>query len=73
MSHIIVIATLMLPGMILAEMALSWLGLGIRPPMASWGVLLQEGGRIRRHPLHAVAAVPDPLCNVFHHGFQLAG
>jgi peptide/nickel transport system permease protein len=47
MSHIIVIATLMLPGMILSEVALSWLGLGIRPPMVSWGVLLQEGGRIR--------------------------
>jgi peptide/nickel transport system permease protein len=46
MSHIIVIATLMLPGMILSEVALSWLGLGIRPPMVSWGVLLQEGGRI---------------------------
>jgi peptide/nickel transport system permease protein len=46
MSHIIVIATLMLPSMILSEVALSWLGLGIRPPMVSWGVLLQEGGRI---------------------------
>jgi peptide/nickel transport system permease protein len=47
LSHIIVIITLNLPGMILAEVALSWLGLGIRPPMVSWGVLLQEGGRIR--------------------------
>jgi peptide/nickel transport system permease protein len=46
-SHIIVIATLAIPGMILSETALSWLGLGIRPPMTSWGVLLQEGGNIR--------------------------
>jgi peptide/nickel transport system permease protein len=46
-SHIIVIATLAIPGMILSETALSWLGLGIRPPMTSWGVMLQEGGNIR--------------------------
>ena len=47
MSHIIVITTLAIPGMILSETALSWLGLGIRPPMTSWGVMLQEGGNIR--------------------------
>jgi peptide/nickel transport system permease protein len=47
MSHIIVIASLMVPSMILAETALSWLGLGIKPPMTSWGVMLQEGGNIR--------------------------
>ena len=47
MSHVIVIATLAIPGMILAETALSWLGLGIKPPMTSWGVMLQEGGNIR--------------------------
>ena len=42
MSHIIVIATLAIPSMILAETALSFLGLGLRPPLTSWGVLLQE-------------------------------
>ncbi len=47
LSHITVIATLAIPGMILAETALSWLGLGLRPPMTSWGVMLQEGGNIR--------------------------
>lgn len=41
-SHIIVVATLAIPGMILAETALSFLGLGIQPPQTSWGVLLQE-------------------------------
>ena len=46
-SHIIVISTLAIPGMILSETALSWLGLGIRPPMTSWGVMLNEGGDIR--------------------------
>lgn len=46
MSHVIVIATLSIPGMILSETALSWLGLGLRPPMTSWGVLLQEAGTV---------------------------
>jgi peptide/nickel transport system permease protein len=41
-SHIIASLTLRVPGMILAETALSFLGLGMRPPMVSWGVLLQE-------------------------------
>lgn len=47
MSHVIVIATLMIPGMILSETALSWLGLGLRPPLTSWGVLLQEVSAVR--------------------------
>jgi peptide/nickel transport system permease protein len=41
-GQIIVVATLSLPSMILAETALSFLGLGLRPPTTSWGVLLQE-------------------------------
>ena len=45
-SHIIIIATLSIPGMILGETALSFLGLGIRPPMTSWGVLLEEAQRV---------------------------
>jgi len=41
-SHIIASATLSIPGMILGETALSYLGLGLRPPVNSWGVLLTE-------------------------------
>jgi len=41
-GHIVVIATLSMPSMILAETTLSFLGLGIRPPLTSWGVLLEE-------------------------------
>lgn len=41
-SHIIVSLTLSVPGMILGETALSFLGLGLRPPIVSWGVMLQE-------------------------------
>ena len=41
-GHIIVVATLAMPGMILAETALSFLGLGLQPPITSWGVLIKE-------------------------------
>lgn len=47
LSHIIASLTLAIPGMILAETALSFLGLGLRPPIVSWGVLLQEAQNIR--------------------------
>ena len=40
-SHIIAAATLAVPGMILAETSLSFLGIGLRTPAISWGVLLQ--------------------------------
>jgi peptide/nickel transport system permease protein len=42
LGHIIVVSTLAMPAMILAETALSFLGLGLRPPITSWGVLLKE-------------------------------
>ena len=42
LSHIITTATLAIPGMILAETALSFLGVGLRAPVVSWGVLLQQ-------------------------------
>ena len=45
-SHIITLITLSVPGMILAETMLSFLNLGIRPPMVSWGVLLQEANSV---------------------------
>lgn len=41
-SHIIVALTLSVPGMILGETSLSFLGLGLRPPIVSWGVMLQD-------------------------------
>jgi peptide/nickel transport system permease protein len=46
MSHLIASATLVVPGMILGETALSFLGLGLRPPITSWGVLLSESQNI---------------------------
>jgi peptide/nickel transport system permease protein len=41
-SHLIASATLSIPSMILGETALSFLGLGLRPPIVSWGVLLND-------------------------------
>jgi peptide/nickel transport system permease protein len=47
LSHIIASLTLSIPSMILSETALSFLGLGLRPPAISWGVLLQEAQNFR--------------------------
>jgi len=52
-SHIIAEVSLAMPNMILAETALSFLGLGLQPPIISWGVLLQEAQNIR-----AIATAP---------------
>ncbi|WP_333834797.1 ABC transporter permease [Rubrimonas sp.] len=52
-SHIIATLTLAIPSMILAETALSFLGIGLRAPVISWGVLLQEAQNVR-----AVASAP---------------
>ena len=46
-SHLIASATLAVPTMILSETSLSFLGLGLRPPTISWGVLLQEAQNLR--------------------------
>jgi oligopeptide transport system permease protein len=45
MGPVIIYASLTVPGVMLLEAALSFLGLGIQPPDASWGVLIQEGAR----------------------------
>ncbi|GAB3424261.1 ABC transporter permease [Flindersiella endophytica] len=46
-SHLIASVTLSIPGMILAETALSFLGLGLQAPAVSWGVLLQDAQNVR--------------------------
>jgi peptide/nickel transport system permease protein len=53
LSHIIAVVTLAIPGMIVAETSLSFLGIGLRQPAVSWGVLLQEAQNIR-----SIAAAP---------------
>lgn len=58
MSHIIASLTLSIPGIILAETALSFLGLGLRQPAISWGVLLQEAQNIRTVALSPFLLLP---------------
>ena len=47
MSYLIVSLTLSIPGMILAETALSFLGVGVQPPAISWGALLKDAQNVR--------------------------
>jgi peptide/nickel transport system permease protein len=60
-SHIIATTTLALPQMILNETALSFLGLGLRPPAISWGVMLQDAQQVQvivTTPWLLVPAIP---------------
>ncbi len=65
---IIIIATLSIPMMIIGESSLSFLGLGIKPPMTSWGLLLarlREPHLLRHYPwllIPAMAIMVSVLC-----------
>jgi peptide/nickel transport system permease protein len=61
LSHIIAATTLALPAMIISETSLSFLGLGLRPPAISWGVLLQDAQNVQSlaiSPWLLIPAVP---------------
>lgn len=58
LSHLIASATLSIPAMILGETALSFLGLGLRPPITSWGVLLNEAQNINVVALYPWIMLP---------------
>jgi peptide/nickel transport system permease protein len=58
MSFLIVHLTLAIPGMILGETALSFLGIGLRAPVVSWGVLLQQAQNIRSVSLTPWLLIP---------------
>lgn len=57
-SYLIVTMTLAIPGMILGETALSFLGLGLRPPIVSWGVLIQEAQNVQAILLYPWLLIP---------------
>ncbi len=57
-SYLIVNATLAVPRMILAETSLSFLGLGLRPPVVSWGVLLQKAQNVRTMAIQPWLLIP---------------
>jgi peptide/nickel transport system permease protein len=58
MSHLIATASISIPTMILGETALSFLGLGLRPPITSWGVLLVEAQNINAVALYPWLMLP---------------
>jgi peptide/nickel transport system permease protein len=58
MSHLIAAASLSIPSMILGETALSFLGIGLRPPITSWGVLLNEAQNINVVALYPWLMLP---------------
>ena len=60
-SYLIVSITLAIPQMILGETALSFLGIGMRPPAVSWGVLLQQAQNIRSVTLYPWLIIPALL------------
>jgi peptide/nickel transport system permease protein len=64
LSHIIAATTLALPAMIISETTLSFLGLGLRPPAISWGVLLQQAQNVQTvalSPWLLLPAIPVTL------------
>nr|ACX49745.1 binding-protein-dependent transport systems inner membrane component [uncultured marine bacterium 1n22] len=57
-SYIVVAITLAVPGMIIGETSLSFIGLGIQPPAVSWGTLLQDAQMIANVALHPWMLIP---------------
>jgi peptide/nickel transport system permease protein len=73
MSHIIAASTLAIPVMIINETTLSFLGLGIRPPAISWGVLLQEAQNVQTIALAPWLLTPGLVVIVAVLAFNLIG
>jgi peptide/nickel transport system permease protein len=57
-SHVITVVTLTLPFMIINETALSFLGIGLRTPAVSWGVLLQQTQNVQSIALYSWLTFP---------------
>lgn len=58
MSYLIVVSTLSIPGMILGESSMSFLGLGIKEPMTSWGLLLGQAQSLSALSSHPWFLIP---------------
>jgi peptide/nickel transport system permease protein len=72
-SYLIVTATLALPGYILGESALSFLGLGVKEPMASWGLLLRDAQNFNVLHLYPWLLAPGALIIVSVMAFNFLG
>src|SRR5262249_14889416 len=73
LSHIIATSTLAVPGMILSETALSFLGLGLRSPVISWGVLLQDAQNVQSVALYPWLLYPGLFVVVVILAFNFMG
>ena len=73
LSHIIASITVSVPGVILSETSLSFLGLGIRPPAISWGVLLREAQNLRAVATAPWAMVPGLFVVIVVLSYQFLG
>ncbi len=72
-SHIIATSTLAIPVMIVTETSLSFLGLGMRPPAISWGVMLQEAQNIQTLALASWLLIPGVCVILAVLAFNLVG
>ena len=73
MSHIIASSTLMIPFIIISETSLSFLGLGLRPPAISWGVMLQAAQNIQTIALTPWQLIPAAFVIVAVLAFNFLG
>lgn len=73
MSHIIASITLSIPNMILSETSLSFLGIGLRPPVISWGVLLQQAQNVHSIVMAPWLLIPGLFVIVFVLVFNFLG
>jgi peptide/nickel transport system permease protein len=73
LSHIIAVTTLAIPSMVLSETALSFLGLGLRPPAISWGVMLQQAQNVQTLAISPWLLIPAIPMFVFVLAFNFLG
>lgn len=73
LTHIIVVGTVTVPQLIIAESALSFLGLGIQPPMISWGVLLEDASSLEAIGQYPWLMIPGVFILLTVLGFNFLG
>jgi len=72
-GYILVSMTITIPGMILGETALSFLGLGLRPPTISWGVLLQKAQGLQNISFYPWLLIPGLFVVISVISFNIVG
>ncbi len=73
MSHIIASTSLAVPNMILAETSLSYLGLGLKPPVISWGVMLRQAQNVQTIALSPWVMIPGIFVIIYVLTFNFLG